>query len=97
MQATRIGITALNDSSPHSNATYMNSSISMKCFYSIAPVMYHSINYIVNQFKTINVFFSIQIHCCTNELKLNVVSSKLISFGIFMNSLKIHYCFSLLL
>jgi transglutaminase/protease-like cytokinesis protein 3 len=54
-------------------------------------VLCYSINYIVNQFKAMNVFASIQIHCCTTELKRNVVSSKLISFGILMKSLKIQY------
>ena len=59
MQTTHIVITELNDSSPHlaSHATYMNSSINLKYFYNIAPVLYHSINYIVNQFKTMNVFY----------------------------------------
>ena len=100
MQAytTHIVITELNDSSPQlaSHVTYMNFSINLKCFYSIAPVLYQSINYIVNQFKAMNVFVSIQmhVHCCTTELKLSVVSSKLISFGILMKSLKIQYRFS---
>jgi hypothetical protein len=60
-------------------------------------VLYHSINYIVNQFKAMNVFVSIQIHFCTTELKLNMVSSKLIAFCILMKSLKKQYRFSLIL
>jgi len=50
MHATHIVITELYDWSQQlaSHATYMNSSINMQCFYSIAPVLYHSINYIVN-------------------------------------------------
>ena len=84
MQATHIVINELSDSSPQLalHATYINSSISMKCFYIMAPIMYNSINYFENQFKTISVFFSVQVHCCTTELKLNVVSSKLILIGI---------------
>jgi hypothetical protein len=61
----------------------MNFFINLKCFYSISPVLYQSINIIVNQFKTTIFFFifEIKILCFTTELKRIVVSSKLISFS----------------
>ena len=61
----------------------MNFFINLKCFYSISPVLYQSINIIVNQFKTMIFFFifEIKILCFTTELKRIVVSSKLNSFA----------------
>ena len=52
--------------------------INLKCFYSISPVLYQSIHFIVNQFKTM-IF--IGHFCCTTKLKRIVVSSKFISFS----------------
>ena len=61
----------------------MNFFINLNCFYSISPVLYQSINIIVNKFKTMIFFFifEIKILCFTTELKQIVVSSKLISFS----------------